>query len=601
ILTPIIKEFNGTLHKEIGDGLLFTFPTVTDAVKCGIKIQEETKANDDLNLRIGIHEGEITLKDGDALGDDVNVASRIEAFSPSGGIAISSKVQQNISSLPEFETSYVGKPELKGVAQKVEVYCITSHGLPETDVSKVSAKLEKEKKWSFTKKILLSLTGIFLMVTGAIFWFIYPLIAISMGIDKTYDASIAILYMENMSPEEKSYFADGLTEELINRLSRIDNLKVIPRTDVAVFKKKSLSLNEIANTLNVNYIVEGSVRIDNEKLRVNANLIDIIQGKAVWSNTYSNKLEDFFGIQDEIANNIVNKLSEKLSITKTDLEATKRKSTENLEAYNLIMQAYKHINNPIYTEVKLAEIITPLAFKAIKLDSTYADAYAIASFAKINNWLSVSPTDSAMLEQESTDLNEANWLIKTALQYDEDNLLALGLKTILPMVSDPPDSKASLLFIVRSMFVDAKIFLQRYPNQIISKYVYAMTQYQIKDLQNDTETNDKESLDLLLEIFNKLKANDFVLKHPTEGMILPKLFFDIAFTYYDIEGDMDKSADFINENKQYFCGDNTYDCLNAELINRILYINYEAYEYEEALELINMIILQSEEELANVG
>ena len=77
ILTPIIEEFNGTLHKEMGDGLLFTFPTVTEAVKCGIKIQEDTKANADLNLRIGIHEGEITLKDGDALGDDVNVASRI--------------------------------------------------------------------------------------------------------------------------------------------------------------------------------------------------------------------------------------------------------------------------------------------------------------------------------------------------------------------------------------------------------------------------------------------------------------------------------------------------------------------------------------------
>ena len=106
ILTPIIEEFNGTLHKEMGDGLLFTFPTVTEAVKCGIKIQEQTKDNNDLNLRVGIHEGEITLKDGDALGDDVNVASRIEAFAPSGGIAISSKVQQNISSLPEFKTLY---------------------------------------------------------------------------------------------------------------------------------------------------------------------------------------------------------------------------------------------------------------------------------------------------------------------------------------------------------------------------------------------------------------------------------------------------------------------------------------------------------------
>ena len=113
ILNPIIEEFNGTLHNRIGDGLLFTFPTVTDAVKCGIKIQKETKAVDDLNLRIGIHEGEITLKDGDVLGDDVNVASRIVPFSAVGGIVISGKVQQNISSLPEFETSYVGTPKLK--------------------------------------------------------------------------------------------------------------------------------------------------------------------------------------------------------------------------------------------------------------------------------------------------------------------------------------------------------------------------------------------------------------------------------------------------------------------------------------------------------
>jgi len=134
----------------MGDGLLFTFPTVSEAVKCGIKIQEQTKGSDDLNLRIGIHEGEITLKDGDVLGDDVNVASRIEPFSAVGGIAISGKVQQNISSLTEFETKYIGKPKLKGVSQEVKVYCITSHELPQTDLSKVSAKLEKNNPIKFT-------------------------------------------------------------------------------------------------------------------------------------------------------------------------------------------------------------------------------------------------------------------------------------------------------------------------------------------------------------------------------------------------------------------------------------------------------------------
>ena len=172
ILTPIIEEFNGTLHNRIGDGLLFTFQTVTDAIKCGIKIQKETKEVKDLNLRIGIHEGEITLKNGDVLGDDVNVASRIDPFAAEGGIVISGKVQQNISSLPEFKTKFISEPLLKGVNQDVKVYCIVSHGLPETDITKVTAKLEKDvKKLWFNQKSIMAIVGILgVLIVGLIIW-----------------------------------------------------------------------------------------------------------------------------------------------------------------------------------------------------------------------------------------------------------------------------------------------------------------------------------------------------------------------------------------------------------------------------------------------
>jgi len=172
ILTPIIEEFNGTLHNRIGDGLLFTFPTVTDAVKCGIKIQKETKEVEDLNLRIGIHEGEITLKDGDALGDDVNVASRIDPYAAEGGIVISGKVQQNISSLPEFETKFISQPSLKGVKQDVKIFCIVSHGLPETDITKVTAKLEKDvKKLGVNQKTIMTTVGVLgVLIVGLIIW-----------------------------------------------------------------------------------------------------------------------------------------------------------------------------------------------------------------------------------------------------------------------------------------------------------------------------------------------------------------------------------------------------------------------------------------------
>ena len=144
ILQPIVNQYGGRWIKEIGDGLLLTFDTIVDAVNCCIKIQKESKKVEHLDLRIGVHQGEILIEGDDVIGDDVNIASRIEPFSSVGGIAISNKINDAITRESEFETKYLGKPKLKGVSQKVEVYCITSHNLPETEISKVST-LSPEK------------------------------------------------------------------------------------------------------------------------------------------------------------------------------------------------------------------------------------------------------------------------------------------------------------------------------------------------------------------------------------------------------------------------------------------------------------------------
>ena len=149
LLKPIVEEYDGNWLKEMGDGLILLFETVTDAVNCCIKIQETAKTVDHLNLRIGIHEGEVLLMENDVIGDDVNIASRIEAFSAPGGIAISNKVNDAIARESHFKTKFLGKPKLKGVGQSVEVYCINSHGLPETNLSQVSAKLEKSSTFIY--------------------------------------------------------------------------------------------------------------------------------------------------------------------------------------------------------------------------------------------------------------------------------------------------------------------------------------------------------------------------------------------------------------------------------------------------------------------
>ena len=130
IIKPIVAKHNGEWLKEIGDGLLFSFDSSLEAVRCSIEIQETLKDFDELNIRIGIHQGDIFIKNGDVFGDDVNIASRVEGFAPSGGISLSDKVHKDISGVSDIKTSFIGHRKLKGVEQETKIRCITSNELP---------------------------------------------------------------------------------------------------------------------------------------------------------------------------------------------------------------------------------------------------------------------------------------------------------------------------------------------------------------------------------------------------------------------------------------------------------------------------------------
>jgi hypothetical protein len=137
LLKPIVLEHKGEWLKEIGDGLLFSFDSSLDAVRCSIEIQETLKDIDELNIRIGIHQGDIFIKDGDIYGDDVNIASRVEGFAPVGGISLSDKVHKDILGVSDIKTSFIGHRKLIGVKQETKVRCITSHNLPQYNLSKL--------------------------------------------------------------------------------------------------------------------------------------------------------------------------------------------------------------------------------------------------------------------------------------------------------------------------------------------------------------------------------------------------------------------------------------------------------------------------------
>jgi len=149
IIKPIVEKHNGEWLKEIGDGLLFSFDSSIEAVSCSIQIQKTLKEIDDLNIRIGIHQGDIFIKDGDVFGDDVNITSRVESFSPTGGISISDKVNKDISGVSDLKTGFIGHRKLKGVIQETKIYCI------------------KSKVFNVYRKPWLPyLTGMFLLVLG---------------------------------------------------------------------------------------------------------------------------------------------------------------------------------------------------------------------------------------------------------------------------------------------------------------------------------------------------------------------------------------------------------------------------------------------------
>ena len=287
LVQNIVKTYSGTIHKELGDGFLLTFSTVTAAVEFGIDFQRSAKQIDGLNVRIGIHEGEITLQNGDVFGDDVNVGARIEPHSPIGGIAISEKVKMELSSLPEYSTEFIGEPDLKGIKQGVKIFCITSHGLEHPKTVLPVSKSGKKHPFRFN---ILSITGLLLTMVGGLFWLWIGVGGVSQGIDldKKIFKSIAVLYLENLSDNrEDANISAALTMGINTAISRL-GFEVKARTDVNQFKNKIYSYNDINTILGVDAYIDGSIikLPDSNKYIADIQLVDAEKGNNIWAGQF---------------------------------------------------------------------------------------------------------------------------------------------------------------------------------------------------------------------------------------------------------------------------------------------------------------------------
>lgn len=339
----LISLHGGKVVQYYGDGMLSMFASAADAVKCAVGIQIELQQEPQVPLRIGLHSGDVCYDEHGAYGDCVNVASRIEALSSPGAVLISDKVYDEIKNQNAITTASLGFFELKNVSRKIEVYAVTNPGLVTPIINYAPSKTINER-------------------------------------------SIAVLPFRNLSSDpENEYFSDGISEDILNALSKVDGLQVCSRTSAFKFKGKEEDVRQIGQQLGVAAVLEGSVRRGGNKVRISAQLINALDGYQIWSDVFDGALDDIFELQDEIATKIVDRLEEKLAVRVDNMppgqhvthEEIVKAPTDNIEAYNLYLKGRFHWNKSNPEDIDKA--ITAFE-KAIELDPDFAPPYCMLSY-----------------------------------------------------------------------------------------------------------------------------------------------------------------------------------------------------------------------------
>jgi adenylate cyclase len=294
-----VEKYHGRVVKTTGDGALVEFSSAVDAVRCAIEIQRRmVEHNADVPdeqrivFRIGINVGDIISDDGDIYGDGVNIAARIEPLAEPGAVCISENAYQQVKGRIALALFDMGEHQLKNIEQPIRLYGIRPDGST------------------------------------------HPLPALTLP-DKP---SIAVLPFQNMSGDpDQEYFADGIVEDIITGLSRIKWMFVIARNSTIMYKGRVVDLKQVGRELGVRYVLQGSVRKSVDRIRITGQLIDVSTATHIWADRFDRKFDDIFALQDEITLSVVGAIEP--SLRQAEIERVKRKRSDNLNAYDLVLQA----------------------------------------------------------------------------------------------------------------------------------------------------------------------------------------------------------------------------------------------------------------------
>jgi adenylate cyclase len=408
LLREIFPRFHGTEIKTIGDAFLVEFGSALEAAQCAIEIQRTlAKRNHDvtsdrrIELKIGIHIGDVVHREGDVYGDGVNIASRIEQLAGAGGICVSMDVERQIRNALEARFEKFGSADLKNIKLPMDLFRIV---LPWEKGAEISAKPTSKKS-----PVLVPVAALIVIALLVGWWWIQrssknhqlaaaPAVPVAPATVPD-QKSVAVLPFVNLSDDKGSeYFSDGVSEELLTVLQKIPGMHVAARTSAFSFKGKNATAQEIGQKLGVAHLVDGSVRKSGDAVRIAARLTRADTGEELWSENYTRDLKDVFAVQTELAQTIVEQLrgrfdganagSTAKEKIQAEVQAAEKGGTKNVDAHELYLQGRFYENR--HSEKGAREALVAYEH-AVALDPGFALAWA--GVAQAHLWFAAFATE----------------------------------------------------------------------------------------------------------------------------------------------------------------------------------------------------------------
>ena len=393
---PVIEQHNGRWIKELGDGVMASFNTVSDAVNAAIQIQEACNAAKDFKLRIGIHLGEVVFENDDVFGDGVNIASRIQSIAAPGGIYISESVYNNVSNKEAINTAFVKVEQLKNVKEPIRIYKVITGFEDIVSKQKPAVKTKNKKVIFFTSAVaVLAIASLF----------IFKDLIFQKNSNAGIMKSLAILPFENLHNDSTlAYLSDGMPENLINRFSAIEGIKVFARSATFGLADSNRNAQNLRKLLNANMVLTGRLQKKGDGFFLNCELVDTKNQNLIWGNKYELGTTDISRIEDSIITSLLDPLKISL-ISKSKIIQQKKQVNPLAYAEYLKGRYLSYGSTPEESEKALSHFR-----QAINIDPKYANAYAAIANEKVNQALFSTASKNEIVNEARTALEAAKAL-----------------------------------------------------------------------------------------------------------------------------------------------------------------------------------------------